>query len=144
MQILANILLAFLIVDALFLILIVLMQRPKNEGLGAAFGGGVTEGIWGSQTTNVLVKATTYLGITFFVLALGVAALNARIYSPESEIQKGLRSLPAPEKSATPAPTAAASPSASAIATPEPVASPAASAAPMGTSSPTASSGTGN
>jgi len=38
------------------MLLVILMQRPKSEGLGAAFGGGVTENIFGAQTTNVLVK----------------------------------------------------------------------------------------
>ncbi len=105
MQLLANILLAFLIINALLMVLVVLMQRPKNEGLGAAFGGGVTENIFGAQTTNVLAKFTTYLGILFFVLSLSIAALNARIHSPKSAIQQEL--LNAPEAtSATEAPSA--------------------------------------
>lgn len=57
------------------LILVVLMQRPKQEGLGAAFGGGVTDQVFGAQTTNVLQKGTVYLGTLFMLLSLGLAIL---------------------------------------------------------------------
>ena len=66
-----------LVLVALLLILLVLMQRPKQEGLGAAFGAGVTDQIWGSQTTNVLQKGTVYLGVLLFVLSLTLATLKA-------------------------------------------------------------------
>ena len=61
MSILITSLLAIWMIVALLMILVILMQRPKSEGLGAAFGGGVTENIFGAQTTNVLVKFTGYL-----------------------------------------------------------------------------------
>ena len=54
MAILLNVILVIYILVALLMILVILMQRPKSEGLGAAFGGGVTENIFGAQTTNVL------------------------------------------------------------------------------------------
>ncbi|TLD72024.1 preprotein translocase subunit SecG [Phragmitibacter flavus] len=59
------------------LILIVLMQRPRQEGLGAAFGGGMTDQMFGAQTTNVLQKGTTWLGIMLFILTFAVAVLMA-------------------------------------------------------------------
>lgn len=60
---------------SLLLVLVVLMQRPKEEGLGAAFGGGMTDGMWGARTTDVLQKGTVYLGSLFFILALILAIL---------------------------------------------------------------------
>ena len=42
MTILINILLGLYVFVALLMTLVILMQRPKSEGLGAAFGGGVT------------------------------------------------------------------------------------------------------
>ena len=48
MQILINFLLAIYVLVALLMLLVILMQRPKSEGLGAAFGGGVTENIFGA------------------------------------------------------------------------------------------------
>lgn len=58
------------VVVALLLILVVLMQRPKQEGLGAAFGAGMTDQMFGAQTTNVLQKATVWFGIIFFACTL--------------------------------------------------------------------------
>jgi preprotein translocase subunit SecG len=69
MSIVINILLVFEVLICLLLILIVLMQPPKNEGLGAALGGGVTENLLGHQTTNVLRRMTRNLGIAFFAIS---------------------------------------------------------------------------
>ena len=41
MNIVINVLLVFEAVVALLMMFVILMQRPKSEGLGAAFGGGV-------------------------------------------------------------------------------------------------------
>jgi preprotein translocase subunit SecG len=72
-----NILLVILVAVALLLCLVVLMQRPKQEGLGAAFGGGMTDQAFGARTTDVLQKGTVWLGTTFFVLALSLQVLVA-------------------------------------------------------------------
>ena len=58
MQIVINILLVIHVLVSLLIVFLVLMQRPKNEGLGAAFGGGVTDNLFGAQTTNVLQTIT--------------------------------------------------------------------------------------
>src|SRR6266404_7671558 len=78
MQILINFLLAIYVLIALLMLLVILMQRPKSEGLGAAFGGGVTENIFGAQTTIVLVKFTTWLAGIFFALTFAISILNAQ------------------------------------------------------------------
>ena len=39
MNLLINLLLAVYVLVALLMVLVILMQRPKSEGLGAAFGG---------------------------------------------------------------------------------------------------------
>ncbi len=77
MAILLNILLVVYVLVALLMILVILMQRPKSEGLGAAFGGGVTENIFGAQTTNVLVKFTGWLAGIFFFLTFVLSILYA-------------------------------------------------------------------
>jgi preprotein translocase subunit SecG len=76
-NILINILLAVYVMVALLMLLVILMQRPKSEGLGAAFGGGVTENIFGAQTTNVLTKATAWLAGLFFFLTFALSILYA-------------------------------------------------------------------
>src|SRR5437763_14681774 len=77
MPILINILLGLYVFIAVLMILVILMQRPKSEGLGAAFGGAVTENIFGAQTTNVLAKFTTWLPGIFFALTFGFSVLYA-------------------------------------------------------------------
>lgn len=70
-----NLLLVVFVIVCLLMTLLVLMQRPKQEGLGAAFGGGVTDQVFGARTTNVLQRGTVYLGSLFFILALALAIL---------------------------------------------------------------------
>ncbi len=70
-----NILLVIHVVVCLLLALVVLMQRPKQEGLGAAFGSGLTDQAFGARTTDVLQKGTVYLGTLFFVITLVLAIL---------------------------------------------------------------------
>ncbi len=70
-----NLLLVIHVIVCILLALVVLMQRPKQEGLGAAFGGGLTDQAFGAQTTNVLQKGTVYLGTLFFVVTLILAIL---------------------------------------------------------------------
>jgi preprotein translocase subunit SecG len=57
------------------MILLVLMQRPKQEGLGAAFGANATDQLFGARTTNVLQKGTVYMAVLFFLLTFGLAIL---------------------------------------------------------------------
>lgn len=97
LSIIKNLLLVIFVGDALLLIVVVLMQRPKNEGLGAAFGGGMTENLFGAQTTNVLQKFTRWLGGVFFGLALVISVINSRqAGSTKSDIQKQLLNTPKP------------------------------------------------
>lgn len=70
-----NLLLVIHVIICLLLALVVLMQRPKQEGLGAAFGGGLTDQAFGARTTDVLQKGTVYLGTLFFVITLVLAIL---------------------------------------------------------------------
>jgi preprotein translocase subunit SecG len=77
MNFLISLLLVLFVLVALLMVLVILMQRPKSEGLGAAFGGAVTENIFGAQTTNVLVKFTTWLAGIFFALTFGLSVLYA-------------------------------------------------------------------
>ncbi len=70
-----NLLLVIFVIVCLLMTLLVLMQRPKQEGLGAAFGGGVTDQVFGARTTNVLQRGTIYLGSAFFLLSLVLAIL---------------------------------------------------------------------
>jgi preprotein translocase subunit SecG len=129
MNLLINLCLALFVLVSLLMVLVILMQRPKSEGLGAAFGGAVTENIFGAQTTNVLVKFTTWLAGVFFALTLGLSILYAHRSTADSAFRRELMKTQAvPQNSPAPA-AAQPSPVSSPMTTPV-QASPGASAAP--------------
>jgi preprotein translocase subunit SecG len=118
-----NLLIGFLlvvyVVDCLFMGLVILMQRSKQEGLGAAFGGGVTDAIWGAQTSQVLVKATVVAAALFFFLSISLARLYsmresapAPTSSVQSELEKSSAVTPAATNAAPMTPPAPVVPSA--------------------------------
>jgi len=111
MQILINFLLAIYVLVALLMLLVILMQRPKSEGLGAAFGGGVTENIFGAQTTNVLVKFTGWLAGIFFALTFTLSILYAHKASRDTGLRQELLKQ---QSAALPSASPAAKPSGSA------------------------------
>jgi len=147
MNLLINLSLAIFVLVALLMVLVILMQRPKSEGLGAAFGGAVTENIFGAQTTNVLVKFTGWLAGIFFAVTFALSILYAhRSTAGESALRRELmKSQAAPQTSpaptpAQPAPVSSPAPDSGAGVLPAGSASPATSPSPIAqaTASPTA------
>lgn len=137
MNILIGILLGIDVLVGLVMILVILMQRPKSEGLGAAFGGGVTENIFGAQTTNVLVKFTGWLAGIFFVVTFLLSILYAQRTMRGSSVRRELLRGGA---AATVSPAAQSpSPAASASAKPADLAVGAAAQQPHATPGPSAS-----
>jgi preprotein translocase subunit SecG len=95
-----DVLLFVYVADCIFMGLVIMMQRSKQEGLGAAFGGSGMQDIFGAQTSQVLVKATVVAAALFFILSVTLA----RLYSmreatpaPTSSVQTELEkaSIPA-------------------------------------------------
>jgi preprotein translocase subunit SecG len=120
MWLLLPILLVLHVVVCLLLVLVVLMQLPRSEGLGAAFGSAVTENIFGAQTTHVLARFTVWLGVAFFAITLLLAIAYSRRDVGRSGIQRELLNSAVPAASPLPAsspapalPPSAASPTAS-------------------------------
>ena len=72
MQILRTILTILFVIDCIALTVVVLMQEGKSQGLGAI--AGAAETYWGKNKGRSmeggLVKATTVMGVLFFVLAV--------------------------------------------------------------------------
>ena len=141
MSILINVLLAIWVLVALLMVLVILMQRPKSEGLGAAFGAGVTENIFGAQTTNVLVKFTGWLAGFFFALTFALSILYAHRSAGDSALRRELlkqqtavQPSPGGATAAQPSPTSSPAPDSGAGVLPPgsatPAASPAATAQP--------------
>jgi preprotein translocase subunit SecG len=113
MTLLINILLGLYVLVSVLMVLVILMQRPKSEGLGAAFGGGVTENIFGAQTTNVLTKITGWFAAIFFLLTFALSILYARKGNTQSDLRRELMKGQAPVVSPSPSVAPATSPGAS-------------------------------
>ena len=71
MQILRTILTILFVIDCIALTVVVLMQEGKSQGLGAIAGAADT--YWGKNKGRSMeggLKATTVMGVLFFVLAV--------------------------------------------------------------------------
>ncbi|MEN3370357.1 MAG: preprotein translocase subunit SecG [Verrucomicrobiota bacterium] len=107
MELAIHILAGVFILISLLMMLVILMQRPKSEGLGAAFGGGVTENIFGAQTTNVLTKITGWLAAIFFLLTFVLSILYAHLGNSGSNLSQDVgKNLPPPPITTSPTPSA--------------------------------------
>ena len=102
-----QLLFAVLVIVSLLLLGVVLMQRPKQEGLGAAFGAAITDQAFGARTTDVLKKATVYFGTAFMVLCLGLGMLINRqhVKSSESLLSPEMMKAAARQEASVPAKT---------------------------------------
>lgn len=106
------------VVVCLLLALVVMLQKPKEGGLGGAIGGGMLEASLGADAGNVLIKTTAILGAIFLlntlVLARLTSTVNARsiMHAEPEPVAEQAPALPmaAPElpASAPALPTAAA------------------------------------
>jgi preprotein translocase subunit SecG len=108
MDIFIGILTAVEVIVSLLLILVVLMQRPRQEGLGASFGDAAASQVWGAQTTNVLQKFTVWLAVILFGLTLLLAVLVSRTHTSGKTEKIFGDAKPAPAAPAAAAPDAGA------------------------------------
>jgi preprotein translocase subunit SecG len=90
------------VIVCIALIMIVLLQTGKGADMGAAFGGGSSQTLFGSTgASTFLSKATTAAAIVFMVTSLGLAYLSS--HRTGESIVTG---TPAPvENQTAPAPT---------------------------------------
>ena len=71
---LETVLLLLLVADALALAALVLLQQGKGADVGAAFGSGSANTVFGGAgSASFLTKLTAWLSIGFFVIAFGLA-----------------------------------------------------------------------
>ncbi|MAZ44420.1 MAG: preprotein translocase subunit SecG [Legionellales bacterium] len=72
-----NILFFIHVVVCFALIGLVLIQRGKGSDIGAAFGSGASNTVFGSAGANdFLSKVTAYLAVAFFALSLSMTYLT--------------------------------------------------------------------
>ena len=98
----------------LLLALVVMLQKPKEGGLGGAIGGGMLEASLGADAGNVLIKTTAILGTVFLLNTLVLARLTSTVHSKsllardaEPVAAEQAPNLPVPEAPALPAAPAA-------------------------------------
>ncbi|NLB65148.1 MAG: preprotein translocase subunit SecG [Lentisphaerae bacterium] len=78
MSLLISVLLVIEVVAAFLLVVLILAQKSKDQGLGMAFGGGMGESLFGSRAGNVLTKLTIILAVTFMVTTMLLAILFSK------------------------------------------------------------------
>ena len=124
MSILIGFLYVIEVVVCLLLAGVVLLQKPKEGGLGGVIGGGMAEAAFGADAGNVLIKATAILGAIFLLNTLALARFTSTVNtksvmsSVEAPAQQA-PAMPAPEMPAAPvAPAAPATPAAPAAPAP--------------------------
>lgn len=113
MSILKSILLIIEVVSAFLLVVVILAQKSKDQGLGMAFGSGMGESLFGSRAGNVLTRLTITLATVFMVTTMVLAVLFSRTGegASGSVMDKADRQVPmAPAAPVAPAPTAAPAP----------------------------------
>lgn len=111
------------VVVCLLLALVVMLQKPKEGGLGGAIAGGMLEASLGADAGNVLIKTTATLGAIFLLNTLVLARLTSTVHS-RSLMAREVEKPAAAEAPALPdvAPELPAAPVAPAPAAPAPAA----------------------
>ena len=69
------------VIACLLLAMVVMIQKPKEGGLGGAIGGGMLEASLGADAGNVLIKTTAILGAVFLLNTLILARLTSTVHS---------------------------------------------------------------
>ncbi len=110
------------VVVCILLGMVVMIQKPKEGGLGGAIGGGMMEAALGADAGNVLIRTTAILGAIFLLNTLVLARLTSTVHSRSlmaREAEPVAEAAPAAEVPALPeAPELPAAPAAEAPAAP--------------------------
>ncbi len=77
MSILIGFLYVVEVIVCLLLALVVMLQKPKEGGLGG-LAGGMGEAVFGANAGNVLIKVTAWLGAIFLINTLALARFTSK------------------------------------------------------------------
>lgn len=103
MSILISLLLIVEVLSAFLLVVVILAQKSKDQGLGMAFGSGMGESLFGSRAGNVLTRMTITLAAVFMLTTIVLGILFARGKTGSGSVM---------DKAAAAAPMAPAAPAA--------------------------------
>ena len=86
---------------AICLIISILMQSSKGEGLAGAFGGGTfSSAVFGGRgSATFLARATAVLAVTFALTSIGLT-MTSRSTKVQSAVQKAAGTIPNPQQQA--------------------------------------------
>lgn len=110
-----QIVLMFHVIIAIALVVLVLMQQGKGADMGASFGGGASQTLFGSQgSASFMMKLTGVVGLLFFGTSLLLGYLGAHQtkvdplqgLSKLEQQQSLVKQAPAPQTSAPATPVA--------------------------------------
>jgi len=88
---LISVLTVILLVSAVSIVVLVLLQQGKGADMGAAFGGGSSQSLFGSRgSATFLSRVTGLLAVVFFVTALGLAYLYTQAGKTASSVTSQL------------------------------------------------------
>ena len=84
------------VISAVGLIGLILLQQGKGADIGAAFGSGASQTLFGSRgSANFLTRTTAVLATVFFLSNLGLAWLYAQNTGPTSVTKSVVTEQPA-------------------------------------------------
>lgn len=92
---------------AVFIVALVLIQQGKGATMGAAFGSGASQTVFGSRGSgSFMFRLTIGLAAVFFITSIGLNSIAMRAFKEEKVIT--LPFVPAKDKTAAPVTTAPA------------------------------------
>ncbi|MFQ5935337.1 MAG: preprotein translocase subunit SecG [Acidiferrobacterales bacterium] len=84
------------VLAAVGLVALVLLQQGKGADIGAAFGSGASQTLFGARgSANFLTRVTAALATVFFVTSLTLAVLASRGAAPSSVTETAITEEPA-------------------------------------------------
>ena len=64
--------------SCVLLVMLILIQNPKEDGLSGVFGGGGSQTLLGTGSASFLTKVTTALGIIFMISSIAMTLVFSR------------------------------------------------------------------
>ena len=94
-----SLLLVFHVITAIIIVVLILLQKGKGADMGAAFGGGSSQSVFGSQgSASFLSRITASLAAIFFISALCLAYMyTQKGGAPRSVIETTTSQAPVAE-----------------------------------------------
>ncbi len=87
---------------ALAIIGLIMLQQGKGADMGASFGGGGSQTLFGSDGSgNVLTKGTAWLVVAFFATSFGLAMIAKQKSAPADDLNLFVPEQPVVEQMAT-------------------------------------------